>query len=126
MRRPSCPEPCPAKKSVLRSKSLAPELIRLLEDLFSVLSSATRIRILHLLGRKHERTVSDLARSLGMKMAAVSNQLRLMVDKGILGCRSEGLFAHYCIVDPCVPQILDTGACLALDSLKRSRRRTRQ
>lgn len=113
---------CPPKALLFRRRALRADHVRLLEDLFTVLSSGTRIRILHALGRGREMTVSQIAARLGMKMAAVSNQLRLMTDKGILSYRNEGLFAYYSIADPCVPLILDAGACLAIDSLRRATR----
>lgn len=116
MRLPAC-EACPPRKSL---RKLDPKLVRLLEELFSVLASGTRLRLLHALTRRPQTTVSSLARSLGMKIAAVSNQLRSMADKGILGRRKKGVKVLYFVSDPCVAEIFDKGACLALDSLKRS------
>src|SRR3954463_6804694 len=43
--------------------------------LFKVLANDTRIRMLHHLVRSGEATVTDLAKTLGMKPQAVSNQL---------------------------------------------------
>jgi predicted transcriptional regulator len=87
-----------------------------LSELFAVLSTGSRIRILHVLSREGEMHVQSIAARIGMAPAAVSSQLRLMALLGILSWRSEGRRVLYVIVDPCVPQLLETGACLILDA----------
>lgn len=109
-------EPCPPKLALGKRAALEGHLLEHLARVFGVLSSTTRIRILHTLARAGELHVQEIARRLGMKMAAVSNQLRLMSMQGILGARPEGLRVYYSLGDPCAAQILETGACLASDS----------
>src|SRR3954453_10841860 len=58
--------------------------------LFKVLANDTRIRLLHHLIRAGEATVTDLAKALGMKPQAVSNQLTRLSDTGMLRSRREG------------------------------------
>jgi hypothetical protein len=48
--------------------------------LFKVLANDTRIRILHHIVRSGEATVTDIAKTLGMKPQAVSNQLVRLSD----------------------------------------------
>ncbi len=117
-KRIACPA-CPPKVPLGRRRKLDPELVRRLSDLFGILNSGTRIRLLHLVAREGELTVLEIARRLGMKVAAVSNQLRLMALQGILGSRQEGARVYYYLVDPCVPEILEKGACLAVEAQKR-------
>ncbi len=118
----SCgPSPCPPKTPLARRRRLDAELVERLSELFGILSAGSRIRILHAVARRGEMHVQQVAAELGMKVAAVSNQLRLMAVMGILGSRSEGLKVFYRLVDPCVPQLLETGACLVVDSEARTR-----
>lgn len=119
-RRPPC---CPPKSPLARRRSLPPELVETLEGIYQVLASGTRIRILHALCRERELPVQEIAGRLGMKVAAVSNQLRLMSALGVLSSRAEGNRVIYTTADPCVAELLDQGFCLAVDSEKRSRTR---
>ena len=94
------------------------------EDLsrtFRVLSDPTRIRILRLLLGDGEHPVGDVAKELGMTVAAVSNQLRKMTDLGFLARSGRGNFVFYRVVDPCVGELLHRAYCLARDGKTRRR-----
>lgn len=114
---------CPPKSVLAEQKTLSPELVAKMERTFQVLATATRIRILHILSRNENLPVREVAKRLGMKLAGISNQLRLMAAMGVLGSRHEGNEVFYFMVDPCVAELLEKGACLAIDSEKRSRAR---
>jgi DNA-binding transcriptional ArsR family regulator len=58
--------------------------------LFKMLANDTRIRVLHHLVKNGEATVTEMAKSLGMKPQAVSNQLMRLSDTGFLASRREG------------------------------------
>ena len=106
------PSPCPPKLNVAARPLLeVPEAVAL-ERLFAVLASATRLRLLHALMLKGDPCMGDLAASVDMKPAAVSNQLRRLVDLGILATRRHGNHIHYRIVDDCVSKLLYHGLCL--------------
>lgn len=79
---------------------------------FQVLGNDTRVRLLHALAREEELCVGDLAEAIGMKPQATSNQLRRLVDRGIVTYRREGNQIIYRIEDPCVPQLLELALCL--------------
>jgi DNA-binding transcriptional ArsR family regulator len=83
-----------------------------LEHLFKVLANDTRLRLLHALVREDELTVTQLADTVGMRAAAVSNQLQRLVDKGVLGSRRDGNRIWYRISDPCVVGLIDLAWCL--------------
>lgn len=83
-----------------------------LARLFDVLASDTRLRLLHALVLKGDPCMSDLADAVGMKPQAVSNQLRRLVDLGILTTRRHGNNIHYSIVDPCIAKLMYHGLCL--------------
>ena len=83
-----------------------------LAQVFEVLASDTRLRLLHALVLLGDPCMSDLAEAVGMKPQAVSNQLRRLVDLGILATRRHGTHIHYTIVDPCVIRLMHHGLCL--------------
>jgi len=92
-----------------------------LEQVFGVLASGTRLRLLHALMIQGDPCMGDLAESVGMKPAAVSNQLRRLADMGILATRRHGNHIHYRIVDDCVARMLYHGLCLNEERRKRSK-----
>ncbi|HVK09295.1 MAG TPA: metalloregulator ArsR/SmtB family transcription factor [Gemmataceae bacterium] len=83
--------------------------------LFKVLANDTRIRLLHHLVRTGEATVTDLAKTLGMKPQAVSNQLQRLSDTGMLSSRRDGNNVYYRVVNGCVAPLLDLALCLMED-----------
>jgi DNA-binding transcriptional ArsR family regulator len=83
--------------------------------LFKVLSNDTRIRLLHHIVRSGEATVTDMARTLGMKPQAVSNQLVRLSDTGMLASRREGNNVYYRVMNACVAPLLDLALCLMED-----------
>src|SRR3954468_6262480 len=80
--------------------------------LFKVLANDTRIRMLHHIVRCGEATVTDMARALGMKPQAVSNQLMRLSDTGMLSPRREGNNVFYRVTNGCVSPLLDLALCL--------------
>jgi DNA-binding transcriptional ArsR family regulator len=86
--------------------------------LFKVLSNDTRIRILHHIVRSGEATVTDIAKTLGMKPQAVSNQLMRLSDTRMLASRREGNNVFYRVENGCVAPLLDLALCLMEDERK--------
>jgi DNA-binding transcriptional ArsR family regulator len=113
----SCCQPRPA---LVKRPLLSPEEADDLADVFSVLASGTRLRLLHALVRSGELSVSAIAEAVEMKPQAVSNQLQRLSDLGVVDSRREGNSIHYRLIDRCVLNLLDTGLCL----MEESRRRT--
>ena len=93
-----------------------------LASLFKVLANDTRLRLLHALIKADELCVTDLARSIGMKPQAVSNQIQRLNDLGIIASRREGNNIYYRVVDLCVRTLLDQGLCLVEEVTACSRR----
>jgi ArsR family transcriptional regulator, lead/cadmium/zinc/bismuth-responsive transcriptional repressor len=83
--------------------------------LFKVLANDTRIRILHHVVRSGEATVTDIAKALGMKPQAVSNQLLRLSDTGMVASRREGNNVFYRVMNGCVAPLLDLALCLMED-----------
>ncbi len=94
---------------------LTPDQAAGLAALFKILSSDTRLRLLHALHRGGEVRVMDLAAEVGMTQQSVSNQLQRLLDRGILKARRAGTSIYYRIADPCVPALLQAGICLVED-----------
>lgn len=84
-----------------------------------MLANDTRLRLLHALCRAGELCVMELSEAVGMKPQAISNQLRRLADKRIVGSRREGNSIYYRVIDPCVVGLLEQGLCLAEDSRRR-------
>ncbi len=113
--------PCPPKRALSERRLITRSEAFALAGVFEVLANDTRLRLLHALANAEELCVTELAGTVGMKTQAVSNQLRRLVDKGILGSERRGNHIHYRLVDPCVMDLLERGLCLAEDSKKRKR-----
>ena len=94
-------------RPLLTAKQAA-ELMRL----FKTFANDTRLRLLHALVREAEMCVTGLAKAVGMKPQAVSNQLQRLVDRGIVASRRNGNNVYYRVVDPCVQVLLERGVCL--------------
>jgi len=110
------PEVCPSKLDPALRPLLAREEAESLERWFEVLASATRLRLLHALGVLEDPCMGDLAEAVGMKPQAVSNQLRRLVDRGILATRRHGNHIHYRLVDAPIAKLLQQGLCLNEES----------
>lgn len=66
-----------------------------------------RLRILDLLSRRDECTVTEVQEALDLEQAICSQHLNLMRDKGILARRKEGVHVFYRPGDPRALKVLD-------------------
>lgn len=107
---------CPPKPALPARPLLSEDQAAELERVFEMLGNGTRLRLLHALVRAGDLCVSDLAKAIGMKPQAVSNQLQRLTDRGILASRRDGNNIYYRIVDVCVVSLLDRGLCLVEDA----------
>lgn len=112
------PSACTPKPEIPSRPLLDADEAKALERLFGVLASETRLRLLHALMILGDPCMGELAASVGMKPAAVSNQLRRLVDLGILATRRHGSHIHYRIVDDCITKLLYHGLCLNEEARK--------
>lgn len=79
-----------------------------LASFFKVFGDVTRIRILYTLLRS-EMCVCDLAQMLGMTQSAISHQLRLLKQMGLVKNRREGKTVFYSLSDGHIVTILSQG-----------------
>jgi len=112
-----CPpdDPCSSRPSLAERPLLSfVETVKVMA-LFKVLANDTRVRMLHHLVRTGEASVGDIARTLGMKPQAVSNQLQRLSDTGMVVARRDGNSMYYRVVNGCVAPLLDLALCLMED-----------
>lgn len=107
---------CSPKAALVERALISEDFSGRLADLFKVLANDTRLRMLHAIAKHDELSVSAIAAALGMKAAAVSNQLQQLNHRGIVRTRRDGNTIFYRIVDPCVLELLDRGLCLIEDT----------
>lgn len=86
----------------------ADEDIDRLSDMFGMLASATRLRLLEALAVR-ELCVCDLAAVAGVSQSAVSHHLRLLRQLRMVSYRKEGRMAYYRLNDGHVAEILASG-----------------
>ena len=112
LRKNASSKACCQRISLTDRPLLSPVQAGGLAAVFKVLANDTRLRLLHALVRTDQMCVSELAKSIGMKPQAVSNQLQRLTDLGILTWHREGNNIHYQLVDLCVRSLIDQGLCL--------------
>ena len=83
-----------------------------LSRLFGILANDTRLRILHVIARAAEASVSDIAEEVGASTQGVSNHLQRMADQNIVATRRDGNRVYYRLIDPCVGGVMELGLCL--------------
>ena len=111
-------EPCSTRPALTDRPLLSfVEAVKVMA-LFKVMANDTRIRILHHIVRSGEATVTDIAKTLGMKPQAVSNQLVRLSDTRMLASRREGNNVFYRVENGCVAPLLDLALCLMEDERK--------
>jgi ArsR family transcriptional regulator, lead/cadmium/zinc/bismuth-responsive transcriptional repressor len=113
---------CSSKHGLAARPLLSSAQAAELERTFKVLANGTRLRLLHALELQPGISVTELAREVGMRPQAISNQLQRLLDKGILASVRDGTSVRYRVIDPCVIGLLDQGLCLTEDTWTRQRR----
>ena len=79
-----------------------------LAELFKVFGDSTRIKILSALSGG-ELCVCDISTILGMTSSAVSHQLKILKNAGLVSFRREGKTVFYTLADDHVMTILSQG-----------------
>ena len=80
-----------------------------LAELYKIFGDSTRIKILYVLFEA-EMCVNDIAQVLSMGVSAISHQLRLLKQAGLIKFRREGKIIFYSLADDHVRTIIDQGA----------------
>ncbi len=77
-------------------------------QIFDALSDFTRFKILGALARG-ECSVSELQLACSVSQSAISHQMRLLRDRGLVAARREGQRMIYSLADEHVIQLISTG-----------------
>ena len=87
-------------------KQLAPELITRAASCFRVVGNETRMKILCTIAHD-EVCVDDIAENVQMTKSAVSHQLKILKDEGLVKSRRNGKNIYYSLDDQHVVDIID-------------------
>jgi len=79
-----------------------------LAELFKVFGDTTRIKILYAL-LEEEMCVCDIAALLNMRQSAISHQLRVLKQAGLVKYRRDGKIIYYSLDDNHVKNIFEQG-----------------
>ncbi|HEX3035883.1 MAG TPA: metalloregulator ArsR/SmtB family transcription factor [Thermodesulfobacteriota bacterium] len=90
----------------IKQEMLSDDAVAELALKFEILSSPTRIKIIHALSRG-ELCVYDLAQLVGMGESAVSHQLRLLRNHCLAKYRDEGKMVFYSLGDEFIRRMLE-------------------
>jgi ArsR family transcriptional regulator len=85
-------------------------------DLFRALSHPARVRVLELLS-EGERSVGDLAQSVGLESSHLSQQLAVLRRASLVTTRKEGATVFYAVRDPATIELLAVAKRLLISSL---------
>ncbi len=89
-------------------KELQMEFVQEMAEFFKIFGDGTRIRVLQTL-MEGEKNVGDLAEVLEMSQSAVSHQLRVLRQNGLVKYRKEGKVVFYSLDDEHVENVLQQG-----------------
>lgn len=92
-----------ARKWLLRQQAAIPDMAAF----YRLLANASRLRILLTLGRVDHMCVGDLAASIGLSIAATSQQLKILKDEGWLATTTEGKQVFYRITSTTLRDALE-------------------
>ena len=90
----------------LIGRLLSAEAAQATASWFDTLADPTRARILQALSLAPELCVCDLALLLDLSVSALSHQLRLLRERGVVSRRKAGRIAFYALADEHVRHVL--------------------
>ncbi|MDD3983154.1 MAG: winged helix-turn-helix transcriptional regulator [Elusimicrobia bacterium] len=88
-------------------------------DFVKALAHPVRLQIIEAL-QKGEQNVGSIAKSLHLSQPALSRQLTVLKDNGILGCRQQGLSSYYKIEDEDILKVLKSLRSFLCKKLKKT------
>lgn len=92
-----------ARKSS-KTERLSREALELVAERFRALGDATRLALLQALFEE-ERTVQELCALTGSSQANASKHLALLLERGLVARRRDGLFTRYRIGDATLEEL---------------------
>lgn len=92
----------------VKDNILPDELLYDLAEFFKVFGDSTRIKIINALFT-NEMCVGDIALMLDVSQSAVSHQLRVLKQSGVVKYRREGKMIYYSLDDDHIKDIFNIG-----------------
>jgi DNA-binding transcriptional ArsR family regulator len=89
---------------------------------FDTFADPTRARILHALALAPELCVCDLALLLDLTVSALSHQLRLLRERGVVTRRKSGRMAFYGLLDEHVRHVLSDALAHTAEPMRQASR----
>ena len=86
-------------------------------DLCRALANPKRLMVIALLAKK-EMSVGELAESIGVTLADVSQHLRTLKDRNVVKSRKEGQSVYYSLTDPRMIDACNTLRLILLEQMK--------
>ncbi|MFA5320440.1 MAG: metalloregulator ArsR/SmtB family transcription factor [Candidatus Omnitrophota bacterium] len=88
-------------------------------DFIKALAHPVRLQIIEIL-QKGEQNVGGIAKVMRLSQPALSRQLTLLKENGILGCRQQGLSTYYKIEDEDILKVLKSLRSFLYKKLKKT------
>lgn len=88
------------------SEDISEEIFAMHAEVCKTLADPKRLRIINVL-RDGEMTVSDMARTLGLRQANLSQHLALLRERGVVTTRRQGLHIYYSLTSAKIVQACD-------------------
>jgi DNA-binding transcriptional ArsR family regulator len=92
---------------IQHDQHLDPQAVQQAAAMLKCIGHPVRLKIIELLDREGEQTVTAIYEALGIEQAVASQHLNLMRDKRILASRREGVNVYYRIDDARVTRVID-------------------
>ncbi len=102
-------------------EDISEEIFALHAEVCKTLADPKRLRIINAL-RDGEMTVGDMARTLGLRQANLSQHLMLLRERGVVATRRHGLNVYYSLTSPKIVQACDIMREVLMEHLARSAR----
>lgn len=106
-----------ADDDTLRAHLANDDVVYSATQIFDALSDSTRFQILGVLVLG-EKSVSDLQEVCHVSQSAISHQLRLLRDRGLVNARRDGQRMIYSLADEHVEQLLRVGLSHAAEDAR--------
>ena len=110
---------CACENAVDHARDILPGKaeLEIAAELFKLCGDATRVGILCALSR-HRLCVCELAEVLEMSSSAISHQLRLLKQTGMVRSRRAGKSVVYSIADPDIEEIFQLALAYSEEKVK--------
>lgn len=103
----------------MMAEDISEEIFRMHAQVCKSLADPKRLRIINVL-RDGEMTVGEMARTLGLRQANLSQHLTLLRERGVVTTRRQGLNVYYSLSSPKIVQACDAMREVLAEHLARS------